>query len=515
MRTSLSAIRASLSTALGFAALACGGQSRLEHDGGDDTVGNGGTGGTAVTGGSGGAVVTGGSGGTAGTGGGSLDLSCNDPQPVWAYDGSPTGFVSCDGGFIHRPELSDCPSKVPRPFAITETTNPVQCRMDSDCTLDPFPHCVLGTPSVTGETTAVCQTGCVRDADCAAGSVCLCGDPVGTCVSASCTTDADCDDLLCVSSLLVQPCGDTSHGAFVCQTRDDICRGLDDCMAPSPGAPTSCLSTSGKRQCRSTGVCGRPFLVDGEARLAKLDDGERGWASGAEPNVLELDRATRTELAEHFAQLGLMEHASVAAFARFTLELLAVGAPSELVEASGRALGDEIRHANVCFGLASAYAGRPLGPGALSADGALGSRSFEAIAHTAIAEACIGETLAAVEAAEAAEHARDPVIRALLFAIAEDERRHAELGWRFLDWALETATPELRARLLARLSEAIALARLQTCGAGGPSGAGGESLLEHGVLDAERLRETRRRALDELVLPLARGLGERAFERAA
>jgi hypothetical protein len=49
-----------------------------------------------------------------------------------------------------------------------------------------------------------------------------------------------------------------------------------------------------------------------------------------------------------------MEHASVAAFARFTLDLLALGAPADLVQSAQQALGDEIAHAELCFGLAGA-----------------------------------------------------------------------------------------------------------------------------------------------------------------
>ena len=154
-----------------------------------------------------------------------------------------------------------------------------------------------------------------------------------------------------------------------------------------------------------------------------------------------------------------MEHASVAAFARFTLELLSLGAPAELVAASQRALADEIRHAKLCFGLATAYAGHALGPGPLSSEGALGAQSLDAIVETAIAEACIGETLAAVEAAEAAAHATDPSVRRVLLAIARDEKRHAELGWRFLSWVLDVAPASARPALRARLCEIVEDAR--------------------------------------------------------
>jgi hypothetical protein len=266
-----------------------------------------------------------------------------------------------------------------------------------------------------------------------------------------------------------------------------------------------------RRTCATTGACGRPFLVDGEARLARIAEGEGGWRSATAPNVRGLDAATRIELARHFSANGLMEHASVAAFARFTLELLSLGAPAELVRASQVALGDEIRHAQTCFGLASAYAGKPLGPGALSSAGALGDASFEAIVLTAMLEACIGEAIAAIEAEEAALRAKDPTVRGALFGIAEDEKRHAELGFRFLDWALGRASSDVRARLLARFDRAISDAYSEPPASDAtPSAVNEAALLAHGVLTAELRNEARRAALDELVVPLVRALGERA-----
>jgi hypothetical protein len=75
-----------------------------------------------------------------------------------------------------------------------------------------------------------------------------------------------------------------------------------------------------------------------------------------------VERATQ---AEHWTKLGQMEHASIAAFARLQLQLLALGAPPDLVQACNQALIDETAHTRLCFGLASAYAGRGIGPGPL------------------------------------------------------------------------------------------------------------------------------------------------------
>jgi hypothetical protein len=185
-------------------------------------------------------------------------------------------------------------------------------------------------------------------------------------------------------------------------------------------------------------VCGRPFLVETEARIAPVVSGG-DWRSArlAGPRLDHLTVAERAALAEHWTKMGQMEHASIAAFARFSLQLLSLGAPPELVEACTQALADETAHAVLCFGLASAYAGRAIGPGPLDVSGSLDVTSLGDIVDLVIAEGCFGETSAALEALEAAESAADPVIAAAYAQIARDEQRHAELAFRFVRWALE------------------------------------------------------------------------------
>jgi hypothetical protein len=496
MRTRLLTWRSSLYAALGLAAFACGGQTAEPENA---IPGSGGTQGGA--GGSGG-----GPGGTAGSGGrGGSTAACLNPKPVNGIFGTPTSFISCEGGFVHRPARGECPSILPRPDLIeVHADAAAQCTRDQDCTDRPHGYCVVTQFSPSSPT--VCAFGCVRDEDCGPGTLCFCGDPVGTCVGALCTTDADCTTgSLCTSSAQENPCGESymDMDAFACQSPADTCRGKDDCT----GTATNCSLWTPARQCMPLGMCGRPFLVGGEPRLASLTVHAGGWSSSATPSLGSLGPAQRSALAEHWSRNGLMEHASVAAFARFTLELLALGAPAALVRGSQQALGDEIAHAELCFGLASAYAGHAIQPGPLPMNGALADLSFVDIMATAIAEACIGETLAAVEAAEAAAHARDPEVRTVLERIAADEARHAELGWKFLRWALGRATPAQRHRL-STLTSCLVATELEQAAypAGHESDRLASELLAHGVLTPQLRSEVRRTALEELVEPLARTL---------
>jgi hypothetical protein len=53
-----------------------------------------------------------------------------------------------------------------------------------------------------------------------------------------------------------------------------------------------------------------------------------------------------------------------------------------------------------------------------------------------IIEGCIGETVSAARAELELEGCTDPAVRRVLTAIARDERRHAQLAWQFVGWAL-------------------------------------------------------------------------------
>jgi hypothetical protein len=191
--------------------------------------------------------------------------------------------------------------------------------------------------------------------------------------------------------------------------------------------------------------CGRPLTVAGEARVAPSAVRSDWIADDIHVKLDDLDAAERAELAREWLRDAQMEHASIASFARFLLDLLAVGAPPELVEGARRAMADEVRHARVCFALASAYAGNALGPGPLDLRGVGVSESLAAAAALAAREGCVNETVAALSAFEQARCAADPVVRAALERIASEETEHAELAWRFVRWAIAAGGEEVAA----------------------------------------------------------------------
>jgi len=151
-----------------------------------------------------------------------------------------------------------------------------------------------------------------------------------------------------------------------------------------------------------------------------------------------------------------MEHASIAAFARFNLQLLSLGAPAQLVEACNRALIDETAHTRLCFALASQYAGMPLGPSKLELGDCFEDMSLGCFMKLVLREGCLGETIAALEALESAEIATDPIVEQVLRRIARDEQRHAELAYRFLAWGLAQSSDDARLEIAREAEQRLA-----------------------------------------------------------
>jgi hypothetical protein len=179
---------------------------------------------------------------------------------------------------------------------------------------------------------------------------------------------------------------------------------------------------------------GRALRIRGRQVTARgaHDD---AWPVGDAPAAHVEDPAARAMLAAAWEADARTEHASIAAFARLSLDLMAAGAPPHLVEASLRAALDEVRHAKGAYSLASAYAGHPQGPGLLP-EVATAPGGLSRLATETLIDGCLGEGLAAACAREAAAEASDPAVKAHLSAVARDESRHAELAWDVLAFCL-------------------------------------------------------------------------------
>ena len=384
-----------------------------------------------------------------------VELRCTGEVPSTA---DPT-LLQCDNGIVHRPappssqlECAECPPAAPI----------LPASLDY----------------------------CASDADCPTGSLCIASTELGMTPKG------------CPGTTTGQAFAPLRH-YFACQSAEDTCGADSQC----PGQQV-CAAWNIGRRCSSyitypCGVPGRPFLVSGAARVADVRPGT-DWSGPLLAPPFDLDSPTRSALTGHWLEAALREHASVAAFGRFTLQLLELGAPCELILDSQRAMGDETEHARRCFALASRYAGCVLGPDTLPLAGAMESMSLASIARLTFHEGCVGETCAALEAAEAFAAATDPEVRQTLELIARDERRHAELAWRLVAWALEAdATGEVR-QMLRRELEALGS---RTAATGGTAASPDDStveasgLMSHGYMTQTRSRALLQAALSAIVVP--------------
>lgn len=288
---------------------------------------------------------------------------------------------------------------------------------------------------------------------------------------------------------------DGCEGSGSCCTIEAVC-GPD----PEAAAAGECCYTI---VVDSFGCEGRPFVVGGEVRLAGLAP-RADWQDDMPlPETGALDAPTRAALAARYREAALFEHASVASFARFALELLGLGAPSDLVAAAQRAMGDEIRHARICFALASACAGEAVGPSSLPlGDAPCAPRPASELAAAVAFEGCLNETISALLAAAEAERATDPAVRAALASIAEDEAAHAELAWRSLAWLVATSGDAAR-----RAAQRVLADPPRYAPRDAPAdGADPAALDAHGWLSPAEKTAVADRAMRDVILPCARAM---------
>lgn len=245
------------------------------------------------------------------------------------------------------------------------------------------------------------------------------------------------------------------------------------------------------------------LLVDGDALCVAevLSEPHQELA----PELTAMPEALRSYLAQAWLRDALMEHASVASFARATLELMRLGAPAPLVAAAQQGGLDEVRHAQACFALASTYGGRPVSPGAMPLI-PIRDLSLEELAVTTLLEGGVGETIAILCATRALDGCQVPAVTAALTEILEDETEHAALAWATVAWALHEGGEPVRAALETAAREAYAE---QGAKVSPPpySKTVRDALAVHGRLDEAALYQAANDAWRGIILPQLEDLG--------
>lgn len=401
------------------------------------------------------------------------------------------------GAAIGPDQTTACSSVISQPECADIGASIHSCSEDSDCTERPFGKCVQGFGMIGAY--CGCEYACEVDADCAMDEVCVCADQLAghylhsVCVPAECESNAECASGACDLSLYFNGC--KQEAILACRTDNDECSTDSDC-----GEDSTCAfdHNMGAWTCQGIMcIIGRPLMVEGVARVAApttRDD----WSFPAPALPTEpLSAPDAARLAAYWIEVAALEHASVASFARFTLELLALGAPPELVADAQRAAMDEVEHARFAWSQASAHAGRAIGPGPLRVDDIVPVRALAPMVASLVEEGCVGETLGAAEAELIAQAVAVPGLRAGLEKIADDEQRHAALAWRTLRWLVERHGDPVRQAALGALAAAARTLAADLAAASDEFSAPG-----FGVLSRTTLLAHRRDTLEQVVRPV-------------
>ncbi len=392
-----------------------------------------------------------------------------EPVPPWTRppDAVPpsSGYIRDDDGTVHRASGQTCSADNPR-AACGEAGQHSACTQDSDCSDGPHAKCVQDSGQIGPF--CRCDYACTDDSECGPGQLCVCAEALGgdrhsQCVTALCNADTACSDGTCGLSVYHNGCFEAL--TLACRSPNDTCRRDADCTDQSVCAYNPDAT---RWECQGmTCAIGRPLVVDGAMRTAAAVP-RRDWLAGGRPsrghtiahaynfsrrrrptaattrnlarlvaNLPAVPASAAAQLAAHWTAIASLEHASVASFARFSLDLLARAAPPELLAAAAQATGDEVAHAQLAWTLASAFAGHAVGPGPLATADVGPHRDLASFVTALVREGCVGETLGAAEAELTATLA-DPHLAPHLAQVAADETRHATLAWQTLAWLLRT-----------------------------------------------------------------------------
>lgn len=333
-------------------------------------------------------------------------------------------------------------------------------------------------------------------------------DPVTITRALDKTADADCAANPGKERLLEEgrdPSDDASEGdsgttsysygysAYACEDVQLVDESAELCTYTMSCEPWSCCGY------------GRPYLDAGGQAVASGTTEGPEWSTEVDaPGIDALTDAERAAIRDFWLKNAAAEHSSVAGFHRFALDLLAHGAPPELVRRAGEGAAQEITHSIDCFSLASRYAGRRMAPQPLPlGEGAPVARSLAELAAWTVRDGIVGETLAAYLAAEALEQATDPEVRRTLEVVVRDETAHAELAWQTVLWAIDVGGREVRDAVVA-VFNTVSYPRTAP-------GLDTPATRAHGLLSAAQSDAAARRCIDEVLRPvmasvLARGL---------
>lgn len=216
---------------------------------------------------------------------------------------------------------------------------------------------------------------------------------------------------------------------------------------------------------------GRPFIDGhGNSVMAQaLETGDRLplWSDFKDKSG-DADEAQGNEWVDR----AIGEHASIASFASFAIELMTNNAPPDLIADSLQAAMDEFRHAQTSFEMASFLLQKNVSPGHLPATSLSFEQNLNHLAFGVAKEGCVDETVSALLlAAEIMMFDLYKIDKPFSWkdkvtVIAKEEANHSALAWRTIYWACneDKALCEEIINYMLSEGQARAIRRIQTSG---------------------------------------------------
>lgn len=274
------------------------------------------------------------------------------------------------------------------------------------------------------------------------------------------------------------------------------CKNDDECLRDN-GGPCDWWGGCYAGEC-SCAVPGRPYYnspEEDEPMMAPLLEGPSEWNTSGTLKIGSVN--PNAEVAEQWAKAALAEHASIASFSRFSIELMALGAPADLLDAAHQAAIEEVEHAMASFEIASAYGGVPVGPGKFPAHEIEIKDDLPALVERVLREGIIGETTSSVIAQFKFENA-EGAVKYALESIAFEEGSHAALAMDTLRWAATIDQDVVNNAVLAVIPD--------SCSKTGQPPSDFGPLTAFGLLSDEAERWVREFAWNDVVVPALRAL---------
>ncbi len=222
----------------------------------------------------------------------------------------------------------------------------------------------------------------------------------------------------------------------------------------------------------------------------------------------------RAELARIWGERIPTEYRSITGFSTLSFDLIAAGAPVDLVAVCHRVAIDELRHTELAVKMVEIYGGeKPELPRELSSLPADESLTVVAQAcRSAILISCLGETFACTELAMLRERAVDPVVEGVLRVFLSDEIVHARIGWAYLAHAFKTADAVTKKQVAEAIPSYVAGIGENLFGTDEAPAAvdvtnDDERLFAHGVCSMREEQELYRKFVPEVFIPGLRAVG--------